>query len=283
MITREDSIRLIISETGRLKQYINGLNQDDLRKPTPCEDWDVGELIAHLVWFAQNYRGLIERGLRGDLSIPDGFQDTPVKGPAISRAYSNAAVAMNQSLGQELLLAFGERFDKFNDLLRGLGADDWAKPYYHPYLANEREIDSILAVIIQEIAIHEWDIRSSVETSSAISAECVPILMEKLPSNRRPWNSPFRIAATADEPIIYGFQLDAAWGGIDIVVAGEKARLESTGGFDAHLKLNGTASSFVLLMYGRLTLDSAITANQFDAQGDLGLVPQFDRWLDTDG
>jgi len=205
MTTQENTLRLIISETERFKRYINSLTQDDLRKSTPCEDWDVGELIAHLVWFAQNYRGLIERGLRGDLSVPEGFQATPTKGPSISKAYSNAAVNMRQSLGEDLLLAFGEQFDKFYNLLQGLGPEDWVRPYYHPYLANKRGIDSILTTIVQETAIHEWDIRSSLETSALLSDESLPILMEKLPSNRRPWNSPFRFISAAQGPIRYGF------------------------------------------------------------------------------
>jgi len=59
--------------------------------------------------------------------------------------------------------------------------------------------------------------------------------------------------------------------------------LESRGGGDANLTLIGMASSFVLLMYGRLTLDSAIAAKLFNAEGDMGLIPIFDRWLNTDG
>ena len=284
MISQEDTIRVIISETERLKQYVNGLTRDDLRKSTPCEDWNVGELIAHLVWFAQTYGGMIVRGLSGDVSIPEGFQSVPFKGSAISEAYSKAAIDLRQKLGQELIAAFSERFDQLDHVLLGIGPEDWGKPCYHQYMAVTRTVDSYLPTIIQELAVHDWDLRSSLDTSLSMSMESIPVLMEKLPSNRRPWNSPFQITSVATEPIRYGFQMDGiAGGGQDIVVEGGKAHLENREGGDANLTLIGRAGTFVLLMYGRLTLDSAIAAKLFIAEGDLGMIRDFDRWLNTDG
>ena len=39
-------------------------------------------------------------------------------------------------------------------------------------------------------------------------------------------------------------------------------------------------SAFVLLMYGRLTLGSAMAADRLVAEGDPDLISAFDRWLE---
>ncbi len=36
----------------------------------------MGDMIAHLVWFAETYGGMMERGLRGDLSPTPGFPES---------------------------------------------------------------------------------------------------------------------------------------------------------------------------------------------------------------
>lgn len=72
--TQQDTVELIRAESKRVREYINGLPQDVLELPTPCERWTVGDLIAHLVWFAETYGGMMERGLRSDLSPLRGSQ-----------------------------------------------------------------------------------------------------------------------------------------------------------------------------------------------------------------
>ena len=51
--TAETQVKLIESETERLKAYIRGLPPEALERPSPCDLWNVGEVIAHLVWFAE--------------------------------------------------------------------------------------------------------------------------------------------------------------------------------------------------------------------------------------
>lgn len=68
--------------------------------------------------------------------------------------------------------------------------------------------------------------------------------------------------------------------GRDVVVEGEKTRLESAGEVPANLSVHGDAGTFVLLMYGRLSLGAAIATGSLKAEGDLELIPDFDRWLE---
>jgi len=75
--TYQAQVKLINSESERLKECVNALPPEALERPSPCEKWNVGEVIAHLDWFAETYGGMIERGLRGDLSPTEGFPAVP--------------------------------------------------------------------------------------------------------------------------------------------------------------------------------------------------------------
>jgi uncharacterized protein (TIGR03083 family) len=278
----QDSVKLIRSESERLKQYVSGLSPEALGRPSPCELWDVGDVIGHLIWWAETYGGMMERGLRGDLSATPGLPDTPgtLSGPGVDELYGQAAIARRRSLGQNLLRAFSEQCDRLNEMLQGIGPADWDKPCYHTL--QIRTVQSFLPSIITELAVHEWDIRASLESSPSLSLKSLPIiLLERLPRNRRPWTLLFQTRSTSAGPVRYRFELTGAAGGRrDIVVEGDKARMETQGEGSANLTLAGDTGTFVLLMYGRLTLDSAIAAGRLKGEGDLGLVPDFDRWLE---
>lgn len=66
----------------------------------------------------------------------------------------------------------------------------------------------------------------------------------------------------------------------DVVVEGDKARMEPSREAPANLYVRGDTGTFVLLMYGHLSLDSALATGSFKAEGDLALVADFDRWLE---
>ena len=273
-------VELIRSESERIKHYVSGLHQDALEKPSPCERWNVGEVIAHLIWFAEIYGGMMERGLRGDLSPTEGFPTVPgtLSGPALEEMYAQGAIERRRSLGENLLVVFNERYDWLVEMVKRIGPDDWEKPCYHTL--RIRPVHSFLPTIIQELAVHEWDIRSPFEPLRSLSPDSVPVLMEKIPGNRRPWSVPFETADSSSQPIRFRFEFNGKSGSRDIVVERDKTRIESSRDEAANLILSGVSGVFVLLIYGRLTIDSAIAAGLFTAQGDLGLIPDFDRWLE---
>ena len=165
-------------------------------------------------------------------------------------------------------------------MLKGMGPEDWDKLCYHS--TGLRSVASFLPTLISELALHEWDIRSSLEPSPPVSEDSMPVLMEKIPSNRsRPWSIAFPDMEDATGPIRYRFELTGEVGGKqDILVEGGKARMETAGDGSANITLAGDTGTFVLLMYGRLRLESAIATGGFHAKGNLGLVPGFDRWLE---
>ena len=252
--------------------------------PSPCDKWNVGEVIAHLDWFADTYGGMMERGLRDDQSPTEGLPSVPPGTPnrqvIVDEYYGQAAIDRRRNLGQDLISAFTEQYDRLNNVLAGIGPEDWDKPCCHP--SGLRSVESFIPTIIAELALHEWDIRSTLEPSPPVSEESMPFLMEKIPGNRgRPWSIAFPDMKDAPRTVRYRFELTGEAGGNqDILVEGDKARMEPAGEGSANLTLAGDTGTFIRLIRGRLRLESEIAIGGFNAKGDLGLVPGFDRWLE---
>ena len=282
--TLENVVKLIQIESNRLKHYLHTLPEAALECPTPCERWSVEDLIAHLIWFAQTYGGMMERGLRGDLSAPEGFPDAGGgSGLANEELYAVESIELRHALGERLLRTFDTHYDWLNAMLQRISPDDWHKPCYHT--SGLRSVESFLPTIIQEVAVHEWDIRSSLGPASPLSAASLPVLMSKLPlakppTNRRPWTISFPTRHDALRPLRYRFDLRGPGAArLDIVVAGNAPRLEAAGDGPADLSLTGDTSTFILMIYDRISLDGAISTGAFTAEGDQALVVRFDRWL----
>ena len=47
--TSRTQAELIRTESERIMEHFDSLSPEDLGKPSPCEWWAVGEVIAHLV------------------------------------------------------------------------------------------------------------------------------------------------------------------------------------------------------------------------------------------
>lgn len=279
--TLEAQVRLIRSESERVEGLVDSLPPPALNRPSPCEKWNVGEVVAHLIWFAETYGGMMERGLQGDQSPPEGFPRVPgtLSGVESEELYGQGAIHKRRVLGQDLSAGFRQTYDWLNKMLRGIGPEDWDKLCYHTH--RFRTVESFLPTIVQELAIHEWDIRSTLEASPVLSGPCIPVLMEKIPGGRRPWSLPFPTGPTSPRSIRYRFQLTGPEAGArDIIVKGVKATLEASSGDTADLCLSGATDSFIMLMYGRLRLASSISSGQFWAEGRTDLVSVFDEWLD---
>ena len=182
----QKQVELIRSESQRFREYLNTLSPEALDLPSACEKWAVGEVIAHLAWAVETYGGMMARGLHGDQAPIEGFPSVPPGTPnrqvIVDEYYAQAAIDLRQSLGEKLFSALNEQYDWLNEVLAGIGSEDWDKPCYHP--AGLRSVESFIPTWLAELALHEWDIRSALEPSPLVSGKIIPSLLEKIPSNR---------------------------------------------------------------------------------------------------
>ncbi len=159
-------------------------------------------------------------------------------------------------------------------LLAGLGASEWDKPCYHP--GGIVPVRRYLDLRLMELFMHGWDIRSRLESEAHLATESTPIFMDLLCQFV---GFMLRPASRASTPVRLRFEFAAtAPGKVDIVVEGDKARMEAAGAVSANVTLRCNTETFVLLMWGRLSFDSAMSDSRLSVEGDSGLAAAFGKW-----
>ena len=75
MVTLQDRISLVKSESERLKVYLAGLPSGAWSQASACDLWQVRDVVGHLSWAAEGFAESISRGVQGDASarVPDDF------------------------------------------------------------------------------------------------------------------------------------------------------------------------------------------------------------------
>jgi hypothetical protein len=190
-------------------------------------------------------------------------------------------MACRERLGEQLLPTFRAQVDQLITLFLQLGPQEWACLAYsalrvvplwrYPFLT------------LAEVALHAWDIRSQLEPAVRLSRESVSALVQQLPP-RLAWGGAGGAAlghvADLAEPARYRWEAtQGVPGRYDIVVEDGTGRIEPASSAEADVALRGEAETFVLLLYGRLTLEAAMATGRLRTEGEPGRVAAFERWL----
>jgi uncharacterized protein (TIGR03083 family) len=282
MDTPADLVTVFHAEVERLAQYLDTLPPDAWTQPSACAGWAVRDVVGHLTWAVEFYADTIARGVQGDTAmLPDR---PPGDGPELAafHAYiAQRAIARRERAGEHLLPAFRTCSEHLHHLLAGLAPQAWDTPCAFWRFVGPIPVRMFLSLIIPELVLHGWDIRSRFETPAPLSAASVPVLLARIPGLLAwPGIATFRLDAGAPRPLRYRFALTGATPGTyDLLVNNDTARLEPVGSAPPHVTFRCATDIFVLLMYRRLTLEPVIAAGHLAVEGDQGLTAVFDRWL----
>jgi hypothetical protein len=179
-----------------------------------------------------------------------------------------------ESLGDRLLPTLHLAIDGFNQLLAGLGPQDWAKLCYHS--RGEIPVPTQVTYAILEICLHKWDIQSKLETGAHLSPEVVRTLVEHIEDYMH-WA--FAIESDPAKPRHYFFKLTGAvTGDQDIVFDGQRARLAGTDSLPVDDAFHCNAENFLLLMCGRIKFSEAVADGRLVPEGSGELTREFTRW-----
>jgi len=269
-----EKVRLVKEESARIGEYLKTLSPDAWSTQSACEAWQVRDVVAHLTGAIDMFGSNVARGAAGDASPPEGFPPAG-EGDMAARLAANAqrAVDLRESLGDGLLTAFNDRRAYYDDVLSRLRETDRDNPCYHP--AGTITVETYLNLRITELIVHEWDIRSRLEPAALLSAVSLPAIIEMFPVFvvGRLFNPGSRLSIT----VRFRFELTGpASSSHDIVAgAGEKALMEPAGQEDPQVTFSCDTQTFVLLVYGRITIEEAVAGGQIRVSGDSGLAAQF--------
>ncbi len=269
-----EKVRLVKEESARIGEYLKTLSSDAWSTQSACEAWQVRDVVAHLIGAVDMFGPNIARGAAGDASPPEGFPPAG-EGDMAARLAANAgrAIDLRESFGDDLLTTFNDRRAQFDAVLSRLREADRDKPCYHP--AGTISVETYLNLRITELIVHEWDIRSRLEPAAVLSADSLPAIMEMFPVfvvGRL-----FNPGSGLSMAVRFRFELTGpASGSHDIVAGGgNKARMEPAGREQPDVTFGCDTQTFVLLVYGRITLEQAVAGGQVTVSGDSGLAEQF--------
>jgi hypothetical protein len=135
---------------------------------------------------------------------------------------------------------------------------------------------------LKELAVHEWDIRSRLETSAALSAASLPAIIRlidgSVASGSLRWG--FRPGEPQAEPVRYRFEVtEPVPYQIHLIVTDDAVQQEVGTDAPADVLFRCDTETFVLLVYGRLALDRALQDGRITAAGEGTRAGAFAQWF----
>jgi uncharacterized protein (TIGR03083 family) len=283
MAALEAYVPVVQTEADSLARFLNTLSTDDWQRPSACDLWTIRDVVAHLIWAADFYTDTVSRGMQGDISRPEGRPPGDAPNAASMPAYFDQhAIRVRDRLGAEIMPMFRSSYRTLSTLMLGLSARQWDMPCsFFQHYGGTQPAHAFLFLIIQELAIHGWDIRSRFDGTVPLSAESLPPLMERIPKRLgRAGLVQFPIDADRWPLVRYRFDLraDSALR-YDLMVEAGKARMESSENALADVTLRCNRATFALMMYKRLSLAPAVSQGRLTVEGDQALTVALDCWL----
>ena len=277
----EERASLYKSESEAFQEYLKALPSESWSRQSACDEWLVGDVVAHLVGNSEFYAGTVTRGLQGESSPPEGRPDAGTGHPSISAAaLAKSSIEAKERLGDKLLETYLENDNILINLLTGLSPEDQVKPCYHP--GSIVPAGNFVDLRFKEIVLHQWDIRSVIEEKSGLSAaslgSMVILIQESFASGSLRWA--FWSGPPLNGPVRYRFEVKSPVAvTADIVVEGDKFRYEEVPQGTADVTFRCHTHIFALLMYGRMPAAEAMAAGHLAVDGDRALAEQFSQWF----
>lgn len=268
-------IELVKTLAGSIRDGAAGLTPAQLALPSACADWQVHDVISHLIGGAERQTDSMRRGRAGDAGPPPGF--APMDSAAMSAVNAQRDIQRRQQLGAGLLAAFDAAYAALHAELDAWGADDWQTPCWHLRRGAISAAD-YLELRIQELAIHDWDLRHGLESHPQLHPESIATLLAAAPKWLRMC---FRPGAKLPAPEVYEFDLAPPYesGGIIVRVTGDGFDLPSAAAAPERWTICGEAAAFLLFSYGRINGGEALAANEFAVSGDAAPLDRFQEWF----
>ncbi len=268
-------VRVIGKLARKLHECLSAMTEDQLATQSACDAWTIRDVAGHLTNRAERQIASMTRGRAGDSAPPPGF-NAPSNNAAMSAANADADIEYARWLGDALLPTFAEKYRQLHRLLDSFSGNDWRCACWHPRRGSMTAREYV-SQRIQELAVHDWDIRSGLDPAAALHPEAIPVLLGMsahwLRSAFNPGNQP------PEGDLKYRFALDDA-ASQEVLVTPDGVEVGASlrqGNVD--LEVGCDANSYLLLAYGRLDVQAAIASGRFRTSGPDELLRRFAAWM----
>ena len=275
MTNVESQVELVKILVSNIRNCAGNLSPEQLALPSACSEWQVQDVVSHLVGGAERQIDSMRRGKAGDSGPPQGF--APMESSTMSTTNAQRDIRRREELGPRLLTAFDDLYAELYREFDEFGPDDWDTPCWH-LRRGAMPAWEYIELRIQELAIHDWDMRKALEPNPSLHPDCIDALL----GFATKWlGMCFRPGSKLDTPVVYEFDLAPPHASRIIVsVSGDGHQfLSEENAPEDRWTVCGEAPAFLLFIYGRITGREALDANEFAITGDPGLLDRFEEWF----
>ncbi len=272
--TLADTINLVDIEASRLRDFLAGLDDAAWSKNSSCEGWSVADVAAHLSAGANNWATSIGRAVDGDSGPPAG--QTPLApGERGSEVINQSAISYRQEAGADLMENFSAGYDVLRQRLAHLKEEDWDKPCYHR--RGPMPIRDFVALRVQELAVHSWDIRWGIDQSAVLGEESLGLLAGRVPRWLR---TAFVSGLDLPVPVRYRFDVPRPVAiKQDVLVTGGEFKTEDQATGEADTVFGCDTGNYILLIFGRLDVSQASRGGRLKITGSMEQAVNFNAWF----
>lgn len=267
-----------LTELDRLEGVVTGVTLEQWKLPSAATGWTIGDVVAHLDLGLTLYARLLEAvsGGAGAGRVWKAFgkvgeKVAPMAGPAFNAVNTAIPRIMERALAPEVVRGrFEASARKVRTQLDRLGSGDYTRPVY--YIGGPYPLSFFMALMVNEIAVHGWDIESRLRSDAHLDEPAGSVLpwfywsatplMLKLPAG-----TGGSVAVTLQDPtsVMWWSLSDGATGTGTVP--------------NPDVQITGPASPFVLALAGRIPAEEAIEKTLLTVSGDQSLARSFlENW-----
>ena len=253
-------VDLIKRLAGDIHRRLSESPAEALNAPSACSEWDVGTVAAHLAGGAVRQREAMLRGLAGAGGPPEG--ETLMASPdQVQQANAVSNVQTRNEWGDDLLDNFRDWYEELDETLRDWS--DWSIGCWHRRRGTI-SASSYVDLRIQELVIHDWDMRAGNTGQGDLDPEGVVAL---LPASEMWYQLCFRPTAPLTTPAVYRFEIGGGSEGAtlrhDVVVTGDAYSVEECSAErQPDLTVHADANAYLLCLYNRVDWNVAKRAGR---------------------
>ncbi len=268
-----DRIQLVRGLSNELAAFLHSMPSDIWRDaeryPSGCGQWNLADVVAHLIYGALGQAMVIRRALRAELSPPMTYL------PLCGADGVDHIVRLREAYGEDLVPEFNATCKELNSIFLELGQESYHLPAWTH--AGQSPISALMDERVVELAVHDWDIRFGVDRWARLSELAIPFVKawaeESMAARLRSGSAPA-------QPVTYRFLLeDSPADSRDVTISEDCARIAPPSTRDADVTFRCDANAYLLLLVGRLPFSRYIRRGRLTVVGDEMLAKRFPDWF----
>ena len=265
-----------LAELARLTSFVHDLSLDHWKKPNVCGEWTMGDVVTHLNLILRLHNQLISAVIagRGSGSV---WKRVGQLSQRVMPAASPALNAINSALPRVLDRAFSPEVVKgqsasasrsLNETLTRVGPEDYTRPVY--YQGGPWPLSFLLAALVDELAVHGWDMASKLDPHAHLSEDARTVLPSFFWSGtpfmlRLPKQITGSVQASLTDPAA-----EMWW-----TISDTKTTQGLGRASNPDVTLSGMSGTFVLALAGRIRPEEALRSTSLTASGKEDLARVF--------